>query len=134
MHFGESVREILAQTCGSELRHAGPHATLPGVDDPTVARALVANLELAFQIRLSDDDRDQLRCVRDVLRCVRLRRWEARRVGADRPADSAAERHRVEDGTEAHAVFLPRSLDPRERFRRVTMRRLDAPARPRRTS
>jgi hypothetical protein len=116
MHLGEATREILAVTCGSELREAPPHTPLPGIDDPAVLKALVANLELAFGIRIGPEDVDQLGCIRDVLQCVRVRQWEARHVG--RGAPSA--RVEPERAPAPQAVFQPRSLDPRERFRRFT--------------
>ena len=118
MHFGATVREILTASCGRDLREAAPATRLPSLDAPVTLRTLAANLELTFGIELVEDDLARLHTVRDVLRCVRLRRWERRvTTGAGAP-----------DARSMRPVFVAPTRDPRERFVRYTPRRQPAPA------
>jgi len=87
MHFGAAIRDVLSTTCGSDLRAASPRTVVPGLESPVTQRRLAANLEAAFGVVIPDADLPHLATVRDVLQCVRLRRWEAR---VERRATSAA--------------------------------------------
>lgn len=77
MDFGATVRAILTTTCGSDLRKARPSMPLPDLE-PAERAALAADLERAFGIALAPDDVGHMETVRDVLQCVRLRRWTQR--------------------------------------------------------
>jgi hypothetical protein len=114
MHFGDTVREILTASCGRDMRDASPRTPLPALDSPATLRTLAANLEVAFGIELGGADLAQLHTVRDVLQCVRLRRWEQTVSSGDaaRPAAPRATR----------PIFVAPTRDPRERFIRYTAR------------
>jgi hypothetical protein len=115
MHFGDIVREILTASCGRDLRSASQGTPLPGLDSPATLRTLAANLELAFGIEVGEHDLVHFRTVRDVLQCVRLRRWERRAGSEDGAAGPAVAGARV-----PRPVFRSPSSDPRERFIRYT--------------
>jgi hypothetical protein len=123
MHFGATVREILTASCGHDLREASPGTPLPGLDAPATLKTLAANLELTFGIEVGEPDLARLHTVRDVLQCVRLRRWEGRVTGA--PGTTA-------DTRPARPIFVAPTRDPRERFLRFTRR--SAPRQPSPTS
>jgi acyl carrier protein len=111
MHFGASVREILSASCGTDLRRVPATAVLE-LEADGARRTLTANLELAFNIDIPAHDAEHWETVRDVLQCVRLRRWEKRATGAtDAPAAPP---------DEVRPVFVTPTRDARERFRRYT--------------
>jgi hypothetical protein len=119
MHFGAAIRDVLTASCGSDFRHAKAHTVLPAPQSPRTLRLLAANLELAFGVTVPDDDLARLTTVRDVLQCVRLRRW-AKRVEAVEhapPAEAAAEVTAAADAS-TPTMIAARATDPRqERFR-----------------
>jgi hypothetical protein len=121
MHFGDTVREILTASCGRDMRDASPRTPLPALDTPATLRTLAANLEVAFGIELGETDLARLHTVRDVLQCVRLRRWEQTLSG-----DAA----RVSAPRATHPIFVAPTRDPRERFIRYTARPAGAPVVP----
>jgi hypothetical protein len=123
MHFGATVREILTASCGHDLRQASPGTLLPGLDAPATLKTLAANLELAFGIEVREHDLARLRSVRDVLQCVRLRRWERRVTGAAGAAPT-------DDARPARPIFVAPTRDPRERFLRFTRRTASRPSAP----
>jgi acyl carrier protein len=88
MDFGDTVRALLAERCGDDFRIARASTLLPDLD--ATARAdLATALERTFAIRLADDDLEHVETVRDVMQCIRLRRWTQRTdtpAPADRPA------------------------------------------------
>src|SRR6185295_4843469 len=87
MHFGAAIRDVLSTTCGTDLRAASARTAVPGLESPVTQRRLAADLEAAFGVAIPAADLPHLTTVRDVLQCVRLRRWEAR---VDRRAADAA--------------------------------------------
>ena len=92
MDFGDSVRALLSERCGDEFRTARPSTPLPDLD-PAARAALATALERTFAIRLADADLEHLETVRDVIQCIRLRRWTQRTdtpAPAHRPAAAAA--------------------------------------------
>ncbi len=113
MSFGETVREILAASCGSDLRDASASAPLPELHSDAVLRTLAANLELAFGIHIANDDLRHFHTVRDVMQCVRLRAWERRTTAEAGAAVGTPARP-------ARPVFVSTSRDPRERLLRYT--------------
>lgn len=115
MSFGEAVREILAASCGSDLREAKATAPLPELRSETVQRTLKANLELAFGIQIDEGDVAHFRTVRDVMQCVRLRAWERRAT-----ATNGARAVPTPSPRATRPVFVFTSRDPRERFMRYT--------------
>ena len=124
MSFGETVREILAASCGSDLRDASATAPLPELRSEAVQRTLAANLELAFGIQIAEGDVAHFRTVRDVMQCVRLRSWERRATatnGATNGAHNGATNGVPSPTPRAtRPVFVLTSRDPRERFMRYT--------------
>jgi acyl carrier protein len=122
MHFGATVREILTASCGRDLRDASPSTPLPALDSAVTLRTLAANVELAFGIEMQPDDLPRLRTVRDVLRCIRLRRWEQRVTETGQIASEDAPRQ-----PPARPVFVAPTRDPRERLIRYTPRPLPSP-------
>ncbi len=120
MHFGATVREILTASCGRDLRDASASTSLPALDAPATLKTLAANLELAFGIELPERDLTRLHTVRDVLQCVRLRRWEERIRTAEAPQPHASL-------GAPRPVFMTPTRDPRERFIRFTRRPAPAP-------
>jgi acyl carrier protein len=117
MSFGETVREILAASCGSDLREASATSPLPELSSETVQRTLAANLELAFGIQIVEGDIAHFRTVRDVMQCVRLRAWE-RRATTEAAHSAPAQPRR--DPRPVRPVFVASSRDPRERILRYT--------------
>jgi hypothetical protein len=75
MHFGAAVRDVLSTTCGSDLRAASARTVVPALQSPATQRRLAANLRAAFGVAIPVVDLRHLSTVRDVLQCVRLRRW-----------------------------------------------------------
>ncbi len=78
MHFGAAVRDVLSTTCGSDLRGARARTVVPALQSPATQRLLAVKLEAAFGVAIPPVDLRHLTTVRDVLQCVRLRRWAAR--------------------------------------------------------
>ena len=122
MSFGETVREIVTASCGSDVRGASATADIPELRSETALRTLAANLELAFGIQVAPDDLAHLHTVRDVMQCIRLRTWERRAMAAPQGADDATAR----PARPGRPVFVKATRDPRERFMRYTMHRTTA--------
>jgi len=116
MSFGETVREILAASCGSDLREASVTSPLPELRSEAVLRTLAANLELAFGIQIAEGDVAHFRTVRDVMQCVRLRAWERRANPTAAVATAPITAQRM-----PRPVFVATSIDPCERFMRYTL-------------
>ena len=117
MSFGESVREIMTASCGSDVRATSATTEIPELRSETAQRTLAANLELAFGIQLQQSDLAHLHTVRDVMQCVRLRAWERRTIAAsDGNGAVPAREARV-----PRPVFVATTRDPRERFIRYTL-------------
>ena len=112
MSFGDTVREILAASCGTDVRDASATSPLPELRSEAVQRTLAANLEIAFGIQIAEGDLAHLRTVRDVMQCVRLRAWERRATAPGEP--------RPRDPRPVRPVFVASSRDPRERILRYT--------------
>jgi hypothetical protein len=128
MHFGAAVRDVLTASCGSDFRHAKAHTVVAALQSPRTLRLLAANLELAFGVAVPDDELARLTTVRDVLQCVRLRRW-AKRVEAVEPAapaEAAAEAVAASDAR-TPAIVDAGATDPRQGRFRFT-RRSTAPS------
>ena len=99
MHFGALVREVLSISCGSDLREAGADTALPSLTDPEARRRFARNVERIFGVRLSEADLDHLTTVRDVLQCVRLRRWIERVEHEDTQHPRVFRLRRLPDGS-----------------------------------
>jgi hypothetical protein len=108
MHFGATVREILTASCGHDFRNARA-TTVVALESEAAERTLAANLELTFGITIRDRDLRELRTVRDVLQCVRLRLWEQRMTSSETAATPPAVR-----------VAARSTSSPYERFQRYT--------------
>lgn len=93
MHFGAAIRNVLSATCGSDLRDASARTVIPALRSPETQRVLAAEVEAAFGVALPAADLARLNTVRDVLQCVRVRRWAAavdqRSAASERPAPAA---------------------------------------------
>jgi hypothetical protein len=85
MRFGEVCREILTASFGVDFRGASPTTVLPKLDGSDEWHALRAKLKRYFGIELPDEDLGQLRTVRDLLECVRLRLREQQVAAAQTP-------------------------------------------------
>ena len=117
MSFGETVREIMTASCGSDVRSTGATTDIPELRSEAALRTLAANLELAFGIQLEQSDLAHMHTVRDVMQCVRLRAWERRTISGSEGADAApTAQPRV-----PRPVFVATTRDPRERFIRYTL-------------
>jgi len=109
MHFGETVREILSASCGSDFRGARPSTALPATESAGALRTLAADLESAFGIEISEPDLAHLHTVRDVLQCVRLGLWRNRVAGralTEATSEAAAPVARRFFATAARARFI----------------------------
>ncbi|MBI3767424.1 MAG: hypothetical protein HY271_02895 [Deltaproteobacteria bacterium] len=127
MHFGAAIRDVLSASCRTDLRHAKAHTVLPELHSPQTRRLLAANLELAFGVTVPDEELEHFTTVRDVLQCVRLRRW-AKRVESDAqapPTDTAAAAAAM-----TPAIVAARRVDSRQEVFRFTRRSAAAPTAP----
>jgi hypothetical protein len=97
MHFGAAIRDVLSATYGSDLRHAKAQAVLPATESPQTLALLAANLELAFGVTVPAHELARLTTVRDVLQCVRLRRWA-------KGVESGAPRATIDPSGDAHTA------------------------------
>ena len=77
MHFGALVRDVLSRSCGSDLRAARARTVVPALRSPETQQVLAANIARVFGVAIPAADLDRMTTVRDVLQCVRLRRWIA---------------------------------------------------------
>jgi acyl carrier protein len=145
MHFGATVRDVISESCGVDVRDASARTPILETSSPEMLRRLGANLERAFGVAIPDADLAHFTTISDVLRCVRLRRWawRAARLEAARQDVTRRDATRdVSDGdTAANAVDAPRpdgalpppaevSPDLRERLIRYTRREPSAGAPP----
>jgi hypothetical protein len=127
MHFGAAIRDVLSVSCSADLRHAKAHTVLPELHSPRTRRLLAANLELAFGVTVPDEELERLTTVRDVLQCVRLRRW-AKRVESDAqspPTDAATAAAAM-----TPAIVAARREEPRQEVFRFTRRSAATPTAP----
>lgn len=131
MHFGAAVRDILTASYGSDLRHAKAHDVLPEPQSPQTLRLLAANLELAFGVTVPAEELARLTTVRDVLQCVRLRRW-VKRVEADAPSPPAEAVTEAASATDASApaIVAEPPADPQQGHFRFTRRSVEARSAP----
>ena len=141
MHFGAAVRQVLSVACGDDLRHAKAHTVVAALRSPQTLRLLAANVEAAFGVRVPDEDLARLKTVRDVLQCVRLRRWVTRveadmrartpfaATEADPDAPIAADVSADADAP-TPTTIAARAVDPRQQTFRFTRRRHVTPAAP----
>jgi len=91
MHFGAAIRDLLSTTCGSDLRTASARTVVAALEAPDARQRLAAGIEARFGVAIPAAELERLRTVRDVLQCVRLRRWAARVEARTAATTSAAQ-------------------------------------------